>query len=83
MQEIYERGQIDPRGITYAEMHGTGTVLGDPIELEALAGAFRTWTSDTGFCTIGSVKSNAEDRLVHAAWRICADAARRHAEPSF
>lgn len=58
VQEIYERGQIDPRGITYAEMHGTGTVLGDPIELEALAGAFRTWTSDTGFCTIGSVKSN-------------------------
>ena len=39
-------------------MHGTGTILGDPVELTALAGAFRRWTSDTGFCSMGSVKSN-------------------------
>ncbi|WP_020372764.1 SDR family NAD(P)-dependent oxidoreductase [Actinomyces timonensis] len=57
-EEVYERESIDPRTISYAELHGTGTILGDPVELTALAGAFRRWTSDTGFCSVGSVKSN-------------------------
>jgi len=56
--QVYRDSHVDPRTISYAEMHGTGTVLGDPTELTALAGAFREWTPDTGFCTIGSVKSN-------------------------
>src|SRR5436305_12893806 len=39
-REIYEKYQIDPESISYVEMHGTGTKLGDPIELEALSTVF-------------------------------------------
>ena len=49
---------IEPETIGYIEAHGTGTPLGDPIEIAALTQAFRTWTDKTGFCAIGSVKSN-------------------------
>lgn len=49
---------IDPQSISYVEAHGTGTKLGDPIELEALATVFKAATPRTGFCAIGSVKSN-------------------------
>jgi polyketide synthase PksN len=56
--EVYDRWRIDPGSISYVEMHGTGTKLGDPIELEALAGAFRQTTQRRGFCAVGSVKSN-------------------------
>jgi acyl transferase domain-containing protein/thioesterase domain-containing protein len=44
--------------IQYIESHGTGTSVGDPIEIEALTQAFRASTSRTGFCGIGSVKTN-------------------------
>lgn len=44
--------------IQYVECHGTGTYLGDPIEIEALTQAFRQSTARTGFCRVGSVKSN-------------------------
>jgi acyl transferase domain-containing protein len=44
--------------ITYVEAHGTGTPLGDPIEVEALTEVFRAATDRTGFCAIGSVKTN-------------------------
>jgi phthiocerol/phenolphthiocerol synthesis type-I polyketide synthase E len=49
---------LDPETISYVEAHGTGTVLGDPIEIRALTQAFRGKTSKTGFCAIGSLKSN-------------------------
>ncbi|MGY2288357.1 beta-ketoacyl synthase N-terminal-like domain-containing protein [Pseudomonas sp. SDO528_S397] len=54
----YQRAGIDPRQITYLEAHGTGTSLGDPIEIAALSAAFRPHTDDRQFCAIGSVKSN-------------------------
>jgi FkbH-like protein len=44
--------------ISYIEAHGTGTSLGDPIEIEALTRAFRQTTTATGFCRIGSAKTN-------------------------
>ncbi len=44
--------------IDYVECHGTGTYLGDPIEVAALTQAFRETTDQTGFCRIGSVKTN-------------------------
>jgi acyl transferase domain-containing protein/acyl carrier protein len=49
---------VEPRSIGYVECHGTGTPLGDPIEIAALTQAWRTRTAERGFCPIGSVKSN-------------------------
>jgi acyl transferase domain-containing protein len=44
--------------ISYVETHGTGTALGDPIEIEALTEAFRQGAGAHRFCAIGSVKTN-------------------------
>ena len=44
--------------ISYVETHGTGTPVGDPIEIAALTQAFRESTDREGFCGIGSVKTN-------------------------
>ncbi len=44
--------------IDYVECHGTGTYLGDPIEISALTDAYRSSTRDRGFCRVGSVKTN-------------------------
>lgn len=44
--------------ITYLEAHGTGTALGDPIEVEALEQAFQTLAHKQHFCALGSVKTN-------------------------
>ena len=49
---------IDPDTIAYLEAHGTGTRVGDPIEVQALTEVFRRRTSRVGFCAIGSVKTN-------------------------
>nr|AAG02357.1 polyketide synthase [Streptomyces verticillus] len=40
------------------EAHGTGTRLGDPVEVAALTRAFRAHTDRSGFCALGSVKAN-------------------------
>ena len=50
--------EVEADSISYVEAHGTSTPLGDPIELAALTQAFRTGTDRTGFCGVGSVKSN-------------------------
>ncbi len=57
-QEVYDRYGIDPAGIQLIEAHGTGTKLGDPIEVEGLKNAFSKYTRKTGYCALGSVKSN-------------------------
>ncbi|MFP2930753.1 beta-ketoacyl synthase N-terminal-like domain-containing protein [Pyxidicoccus sp. 3LG] len=56
--EVYERFGIHPETLGYVETHGTGTRLGDPIELEALTSSFRRYTDRRQFCAIGSIKSN-------------------------
>lgn len=49
---------VAPDTISYIEAHGTGTALGDPIEIAALTQAFRSQTSRVQFCAVGSLKSN-------------------------
>lgn len=44
--------------ITYVETHGTGTQLGDPIEIAGLTKAFRKSTRKSGYCSIASLKAN-------------------------
>jgi acyl transferase domain-containing protein len=57
-REIYSKFGINPESIGYVEMHGTGSKLGDSMELEALATVFKEKTNRKRFCRIGSVKSN-------------------------
>lgn len=54
--EAHAVAGIESETITYVETHGTGTSLGDPIEIEALTQAFGTQKRQ--FCGIGSVKPN-------------------------
>jgi acyl transferase domain-containing protein/acyl carrier protein len=56
--EAIALADVQPETITYIETHGTGTALGDPIEIAALTNVFRAETEKTGFCAIGSVKTN-------------------------
>ena len=56
--EALANAGVDAESISYVEAHGTGTVLGDPIEIAALTKAFRATTNESGFCAIGSVKTN-------------------------
>ena len=62
----HDAAGVDARSIGYVEAHGTATPIGDPIEIDGLTRAFRRHTADTGFCAIGSVKSNV-GHLVTAA----------------
>ncbi|MBA0052409.1 SDR family NAD(P)-dependent oxidoreductase [Streptomyces sp. AJS327] len=63
--EVHRRAGVAPGSVTYVETHGTGTSLGDPIEVEALKRAFAppgggdaSGRSPGPWCGIGSVKSN-------------------------
>lgn len=58
VEAALKSARIDARTISYVEGHGTGTSIGDPIELTALEQAFSSQTQDKQFCGIGSVKSN-------------------------
>jgi polyketide synthase PksN len=65
LKTAYTRAAIDPTTITYIETHGTGTALGDPIEINGLKKAFRELCQAAGetrptsaYCGLASVKSN-------------------------
>ena len=49
---------VNADSVGYVECHATGTLIGDPIEIEALTRAFREHTDRTQYCAIGSVKAN-------------------------
>ncbi|MFJ9773643.1 SDR family NAD(P)-dependent oxidoreductase [Kitasatospora sp. NPDC101157] len=49
---------VDPRALSYLEAHGTGTSLGDPIEVSGLTKAFRDLGAEPRHLAVGSVKSN-------------------------
>lgn len=58
IRDTMQRFAIDPAGIDYVECHGTGTPLGDPIEVTALNNAFAGAGLAPGSVPIGSVKGN-------------------------
>ncbi|URN93897.1 MAG: amino acid adenylation domain-containing protein [Candidatus Pristimantibacillus lignocellulolyticus] len=62
----WQDANVEPETISYIEAHGTGTVLGDPIEIDGITRAFRNYTEANQFCAVGSVKSNI-GHLDHAA----------------
>nr|WP_305119323.1 SDR family NAD(P)-dependent oxidoreductase [Tahibacter harae] len=62
-RQVYDDFGIDPETIQLVEAHGTGTKLGDPIEFRALTAAFRRSTQRSGYCALGSIKTN----IGHAA----------------
>jgi len=56
--EALANAGVDAETLSYIEAHGTGTPLGDPIEVRALTKAFLQSTDKKRFCAIGSVKTN-------------------------
>jgi acyl transferase domain-containing protein/acyl carrier protein len=56
--EALANAGVDPETISFIEAHGTGTALGDPIEIAALKNVFCASTQKQGFCAIGTVKTN-------------------------
>ena len=57
IEQALQRSGVNANAIGYIEAHGTGTVLGDPIEMQALHSVYKN-RMDAGACAIGSVKSN-------------------------
>ncbi|MEL7146763.1 MAG: type I polyketide synthase, partial [Bacteroidota bacterium] len=58
IQTAMANAGVNARDISYIEAHGTGTPLGDPIEIRGLSEAFKSQTSDKQYCKIGSLKTN-------------------------
>ena len=64
--DLYKKAAIDPETVSYIEAHGTGSRLGDPIEVQALTQAFRLFTDKKQFCAIGSHKPNIGHTITSA-----------------
>lgn len=58
LESIYQPDCIHPDSVGYIEAHGTGTTIGDPIEVKALSEVFRRHSGRFAYCPIGSVKTN-------------------------
>ncbi|WPQ61780.1 SDR family NAD(P)-dependent oxidoreductase [Chitinophaga sancti] len=58
LKEVYDRSNINPEEIAYVVAHGTGTKLGDPVEVNALNDAFKKYTDKQSYCALTSAKTN-------------------------
>lgn len=58
IEQAHQNAAIDPTTVSYIETHGTGTLIGDPIELKGITRVFEQHTQEKGICGVGSVKSN-------------------------
>jgi acyl transferase domain-containing protein len=58
ISRMLDQAQIEPESIGYVEGHGTGTQMGDSLEIAALTQAFGKRTEKKQFCPVGSAKSN-------------------------
>ena len=58
IRQALQNACVDPSRVSYIEAHGTGTALGDPIEVEALKNVFGGPRLNGDHCLLGSVKTN-------------------------
>lgn len=58
LQKAWQDGNINPEDLDYIEAHGTGTHLGDSIELSSIISAFKPYTKKKQFCGMGSLMAN-------------------------
>nr|WP_278287493.1 polyketide synthase [Ruminiclostridium josui] len=66
ISQALKKSGVTPESISYLEAHGTGTLLGDPIEIRAASQVYQDTAGKTQYCAVGSVKSNI-GHLIRAA----------------
>ncbi|MBN2533888.1 MAG: hypothetical protein JXB88_13445, partial [Spirochaetales bacterium] len=66
IQSVLQAGNINPESISYLEANGTGTLIGDPIEIKVATEVYRQYTNEKQYCAVGAVKPNI-GHLLHAS----------------